>query len=140
MNDNKEIHLPSGLIFLLFYQGILVLVSLGPLAAWLEMGPWPFLLLVAFGIAMFFASVGMAQLRPRGFILGITCHLLLAIPAFLAVSYSILWGLQLLIQEAGFGGWATFAFSLGLMWLPILLISGWACFYLCQFLKPAFPR
>lgn len=130
MNENRKIRLPTGLILLLTYQGILVLVSLGPLAAWLDWGPWPFPLLAACGIAMFVASVGMARRSPRGFLLGMTCHLLLAIPALLIVLFSVFSGVNLLVQEGGFGGWSTLAFILGLMWLPFLLISGWAFFYL----------
>ena len=106
-NENGQSRLPTGLILLLIYQGILVLVSLGPLAAWLEWGPWPFPLLAACGIAMFLASVGMARRSPPGFLLGMVCHLLLAIPALLIVLFSIFFGVKLLVEERSFGGWST---------------------------------
>ena len=140
MTEIRKSRLPTGLIFLLIYQGILVLVCLGPLAAWLEWGPWPFPLLAACGIAMFYASVGMARRSPRGFLLGMTCHLVLAIPALLIVLFSIFSGVGLLLQEGGFGGWSTLMFLLGLMWLPFLLISGWAIFYLSRLRKSLFSE
>jgi hypothetical protein len=135
MNGNRRSRLPIALVLLLIYQGILVLASLGPLAAWLEWGPGPFLALAAFGIAMLFASVGMARRSPRGLLLGMIVHLLVAIPALLIVLCSMFFGIEMLIQEGGFGGWSNLAFILALMWLPFLLISGWAFLYLRRLRK-----
>jgi hypothetical protein len=140
MNEKSESRLPTALILLLIYQGILVLVSLGPLAAWLEWGLWPFPVLAGWGVAMLFASVGMARRSPRGFLLGMICHLLLAIPALLMVLWCGYMYVSMSLEEGSFSlsGWAVFALILALMWLPFLLISGWAFFYLRRLRKSLF--
>ena len=131
MNENTESRLPIGVVFLLIYQTILGVVFLWPLPAALDWGLWTFPVLGGYGIVLILVSVGMARRSPRGFLLGMTCHLLLAIPALLAVLFFGFAGVYELLGQGGSGwGWAPLMFLLVLMWLPFLLISGWAFFYL----------
>ena len=171
MNENKESRLPGGLILLLIYQWILAVISLGysgaaivglsnfagpPLVS-LDLGltssgdpsvpfnyvvMWiQFLVLACWGAAMLFASLGMVRRSPRAFLLGMMCHLPLAIPALLAVLFFGHAGVSGLLSQQGAGSaWAPLMFILALMWLPFLLISGWAFFYLRRLRKSTTHR
>jgi hypothetical protein len=132
-NAHRQGHLPTALIGLLAYQWVLaiVVVTLGcnmatmgfglnlaladRLLGWVELA-----VLACWGTAIVFASVGMARRRPRAFVMGMVCHLLLA-----------LLGLVCLIVFT-FAGWSFDPFFLffALMWLPFVTISVWAFFYL----------
>src|SRR5262249_17438011 len=85
------------------------------LLGWLEL-----LVLACWGTAMVFASVGMARRRPRAFVAGMGCHLLLLVPGLVCLTVFT------------FAGWLFDPFFLffALMWLPFVVISGWAFFYL----------
>jgi hypothetical protein len=87
MSENRNNRLPTGLIWLLIYQWLLVLISLSYMVAFsadlIESGEWPGVLfilpLIGWGAAMSYASVGIMGRSPRGFLVGAICHLLLAI-------------------------------------------------------------
>jgi len=145
MNENKDTRLPTGLIWLLFYQGIFVLISLGySVVGMVELldslsRPFDFdvvtsscvmLVLACWGTAMGVASVGMMRRSPRGFLLGMICHLVLEIPAFPIMLFlfgNYVWSL---VGSGEGRGWASFFLIFALMWLPFVLISAWAFFYL----------
>ena len=127
MNENSN-RLPAGLIWLLIYQWILVLVSLyfivtfGVLFfAYREYGFVLYILvLVCWGTAISYASVRMTRRSPRGFLVGMICHLLLEIL-----------GMVMLVAFFAMGvGWDPFFLIFALMWLPFVMISGWGFFYL----------
>jgi hypothetical protein len=148
MNENRASRLPTGLMWLLIYQWILVLVSLGfdcnfavILGVWGPgeslrpedvIGLWcEFLVFACWGTAMAFASVGIVRRSPRGFLMGIICHLLLAIPGLLLLFGSIYLVSLRIPGDIGPGVCLFFA----LMWLPFALISAWAFFYLRRLRK-----
>ncbi len=131
MNENTESRLLIGVIFLLIYQTILGVGSLWPLPVGLERGLWTFPVMGGCGLALILVSVGMARRSPRAFLVGMICHLLLAIPAFVAVLVFGYGGVSGLLSEEGAGSaWAPLILLLALMCLPFALISGWAYFYL----------
>jgi hypothetical protein len=139
--DIRDRRLPTALIWLLVYQWILVLVALyfccvflsimvfGPEvdAADTALGCLEFLAVGSWGTAMGIASVGIARRSPRGFLVGMICHLLIEIPgvpimlAFFAISLASRLEPLFLV--------------FGLMWLPFVLISAWAFFYLRRLRK-----
>jgi hypothetical protein len=142
-NENRCSRLPTALIWLLVYQWMLVVAAaamacnvaimgfvlklelMDRLLGWLE-----FLVLAGWGTAMGFASVGMARRRPRAFLVGMICHLLLEIPGLVGVvGFTILW-LQTSRSDSGAWVWDPFFLIFALMWLPFVLISAWAFFYL----------
>jgi hypothetical protein len=132
MNENRDSRLPAGLIWLLIYQGLLVLVGVyfivtfGILfVTYQEYGFVLYILvLVCWGTAISYASVGMIRRRPRAFLVGMICHLLLEIPA---VPLMLLFGFMGLFWE---GKGEPLFLGFALMWLPFVLISGWGFFYL----------
>jgi hypothetical protein len=146
MNENRDSRLPTGLIWLLFYHGILVLISLGysvdamvELLDSLSRGFAPedvvifscvFLVLACWGMAMGIASLGMMGGSARGFLLGMICHLLLEIPALAMMLYLFGMSVLSLIGSKEWDGWASLALIFALMCLPFVLISAWAFFYL----------
>jgi hypothetical protein len=144
MNDNRDSRLPVGLIWLLIYQWILVLVAVAlgcSMASILVSGPkweipdvllggFELLVLACWGTAMGVASVGMVRRSPRGFLLGMICHGLLEIPGLpIMVGFG---GMALLSLSGGGegGGMEPLFLLFALMWLPFVLISAWAFFYL----------
>ena len=154
MNENSKIRLPTGLIWLLIYQWTLVLGSLGCVLYTIVenlhdvVEYWPasirwgkgvvassfgLLVLTCWGTAMFFASVEMHRQSPRGFLLGMICHLLLAIPGVLGVLF---FGFFYLRDTSG---WAILMLICGLMCLPFALFNSWAFFYLRRLRKSLFP-
>jgi hypothetical protein len=157
MNDNSKSRLPTGLICLLIFQWVLVLVSLGySVAGTLALGFHPDfssedasivesflfscvpLVLAGWGLAMGYASIGIVRRSSQGFRIGMICHLLLGVVGWAFVL--ILVGSWALIrthsggQEGMEGLFLLFAF----MWLPILLPSAWAFFYLRRLRKSQF--
>src|SRR5260370_14315644 len=101
MNDNKDGNRPVGLVWLLIYQCILGVIALALGSAAMvevlitpedELLPellavvgWP--VLACWGIAMGVASIGIIRRSPRGFLIGIICHLLLLIPSLSLMVY-----------------------------------------------------
>lgn len=150
MNENREKRLPAGLIWLLVFQWLLVLISLSyavvfavfsiterkysyadiilPILYILVLAPW--------GASMAYASVQMARRRPRGFLVGMICHLLLLIVSmcwlFCLGSTGILMSLA---NNDTTRAWAPLALLFALVWLPFALISGWGFFYLRRLRK-----
>jgi hypothetical protein len=140
MNENRDCRLPIGLILLLFYHGILVLISLGySVVGMVELdspnrlfgGPFQvvtfscaLLVLAGWALVMIFASVGIVRRRPRGFLLGMIGHLLLEIPA--SVGFLLNFGMFVFAGK----GWPSSFLINALVWLPFVLISAWAFFYL----------
>ena len=150
-NANRDSRLPTALICLLVYQWILVVVvvALGcniatmgsglkleftdRLLGWLEL-----LLLACWGTAMVFASVGMVRRRPRAFLVGMICHLLLEVPGLLGVfGFAFLW-FQTSWSDSGSWVWDPFFLLFALMWLPFVVISAWAFFYLRRLRRSLF--
>jgi hypothetical protein len=143
MNENKDRRLPTGLIWLLVYQWILVLGSLGysSVAAVVIVSNTPgwqgalglcaLLILASWGIAMAAASIGIMRRRSRGPVLGMICHLLLEIPGLPAVLFfGCMYVLLSFSPSESSRAWAELPLIFALMWLPFVLTSGWAFFYL----------
>jgi hypothetical protein len=138
---------PILLVLLLVYQMILVFLAVvcgTYYAAWLPV--WgdsksePFwdvvvlsfvvVILACWGATMGYASVGMMMRSPRAFLLAMICHLLLEIPGLalmLSFGFFIFWAL---VGNKGAALVAPLFVLFFLMWLPFVLISGWAFFYL----------
>ena len=141
-SDSKDRRLPTALIWLLVYQWILVLVALyfccvfilmmgfGPKvnAADMAFGCLEFLVVGCWGTALTIGSIGIAGRSPRGFLLGMICHLLIEIS-----------GVPLVLLLVGMSfdpeGWGLLCLVFALMWLPFVLISAWAFFYLRRLRK-----
>jgi|GEM_PF-6097606 hypothetical protein len=144
MHEDRDNRLPAGLIWLLIYQGILVLVSLCyAVAFFLEiyddlfrrvgrfniadftLGLLYVLVLASWETAMAFASVGMTRRSPRGFLVGMICHLLVAILSMVGLSGFCCMGvLSSLSATNEARGFAPLFLLFALMWLPTLLASG----------------
>jgi hypothetical protein len=150
MNENKDSNRPVGLVWLLIYQCILGVIALALGSAAMvevlitpevELLPellavigWP--VLACWGIAMGVASVGIMRRRPRGFLLGMICHLLfeiLALPLLLYLGFGGIFGA--LSDDSWIRGFAVLFLICALAWLPFVLISGWAFFYLRRLRK-----
>ncbi len=143
MNETRDDRLPAGLIGVLVYQWLLVLGSLGyvGIAAVVLLGnlppDWDLVLglvgvsiLAAWGSALACALIGIMRRSPQGYRLGMICHLLLEVPGLPAV---LLFGgafAVLLLGNRESRAWAPLPLLFALMWLPFVLISGWAFFYL----------
>lgn len=153
MNEDKHSRLPVGLNWLLIYQWILILVSLcyalafvvdfinggGFSIAEFTVGVLVILVLAGWATAMAYASVGMTRRRPRGFLVGMICHLIVAILSvvgFIGIGSVGMFSLRSASHEAR--GFAQLFLLFALMWLPTLLISGWGFFYL-QRLRKSLP-
>jgi len=148
---NRDSLLPIGLGWLLIYQWILAFCSLAFFSAkmveiWTQpprdWGHWAelsaFLILACWGIAMAVASVGIMKRRPRGFLVGMICHLLLEIIALPVMLFLGIDGL-IWISDHGFAGALAGLFLIfALMCLPFVLISGWGFFYLRRLSKRLF--
>jgi len=158
MNENKDSRRPVGLVLLLIYQWILVMGSL-TYAATVEIwtnpprdwGDWLavvfFLVLACWGIAMGVASVGIMRRSPRGFLVGMICHLLLEILALPQMLFLGFLGIVGALSEPaqGFGEISQIAETItailfALICLPFVLISGWAFFYLRKLRKSLFAQ
>ncbi len=150
MTDNKDNHQPAGLFFLEFYQWFLVLIALGYSSAvtvFLATGEWKHLgeqlvflginlVPACWGIAMAIASNGIKRRSPRGFVLGMICHLILEIPALVMILMFLFGGGVNSLGEGGVGGaFASLGLLCALVLLPFVLISGWAFFYLRRLRK-----
>jgi hypothetical protein len=151
MNEARDDRLPVGIRWLLVYQGLLVLASLYFLVlyGYALIRGWPssasgeipllllfLLLLVGWAVALAYASAGMTRRQPRGFLTGMTCHLLLGIVALvLLVVYGSAGVLGYLSKDKEAKTWAPLLLSFGLIWLPFVLVSGWGFFYLRRLRK-----
>jgi hypothetical protein len=156
MNEDRDNRLPTGLIWLLIYQGILVLVSLcyvvvlfielygdlyGRLGSVISiadftLGVLAFLVLAGWGTAMASASVGMIRRSPRGFLVGMICHLLVAILSMVGlIGFCSMGVLSLLSATNEARGFAPLFLLFALMWSPFALFSGWGFFYLRRLRK-----
>jgi len=138
MNADRKIRLGLGLILLLIYQWILVLISLAS-----------FTLIIPplWGIAMGFASVEIMRRRPRGFLIGMICHLLLEVVGWLIVLPIVAMFVRVFMDNsldksssAESRGWAGLVMMFALMWLPFLSLSAWAYFYLRRLRKNWSPN
>lgn len=158
MNENRKSRLPTGLLCLLVFQWILVLVSLGySVAGTLAFGILPdvgsknmssivesflfsfvLLVLAGWGLAMGYASIGIVRRSSQGFRIGMICHLLLGVVGWAFVLFLVgLWAL-IRIHSGGQGGMEDLFLLFAFMWLPILLPSAWAYFYLRRLRKNMF--
>ncbi len=149
MNDNKDGNRPVGLVWLLIYQCILGVIALALGSAAMvevlitpedELLPellavvgWP--VLACWGIAMGVASIGIIRRSPRGFLIGIICHLLLLIPSLSLMVYLGFSYVYMSFGDSESRGWAPLVGLFALMCLPFVLISGWAFFYLRRLRK-----
>jgi hypothetical protein len=151
MNVARDDRLPVGIMWLLVYQGLLVLASLFLLVLYgyalvsgfpdSASGEIPFLvlfllLLVGWALALAYASVGLTRRRPQGILVGMICHLLLGILAMiLLVGYGSVGVLGYLSKDREAKTWAPLLLFFGLIWLPFVLVSGWGFFYLRRLRK-----
>jgi hypothetical protein len=140
MAENRR---PTGLIFLLIYQWILVLIALGTtifVASWfrlectLEGGIGCVFLVVpsCFGTAMAVASIGIICRKSWAFLLGMICHLVLEVIGWSFVL--ILLGTPAYIQMTTSDRWSRSVADLyvvfAIMCLPLNVPSAWAFLYL----------
>ena len=142
MNERKDNQLPAGLIWLLIYHGIIVLIGLCYLVAAVvilitdrEYGAvLVILVLTCWTTAMSYASVGMMRKRLRGLLVGMICHLILAILSNAALATFVIMGvLPSLLREKNYFGPLFLLFAL--MWSPFALFSSWGFFYLRRLRK-----
>jgi hypothetical protein len=149
-SSRKEYNLweSHGLAWLLIYQWILVMGSLAYAAAamgalWTESHRDPsywwavvsLLVLACWAIAMAIASVGIMSQRPRGFLVGMICHLLLEMLALPVMLFLGIGGLIGISQHGWAGAMAELFLIFALMWLPFVLISGCGFYYLRRLRK-----
>ena len=139
MNDRFDNRLPAGLFWLLIYHGIIVLIGLGYLITSvvifitdLEYAvTLVILVLTCWTTAMSYAAVGMMRKRPRGLLVGMICHLILAILSNAAVASFALASVFLLLNRSREAqAWAPLPLLFALMWSPFALFSIWGFFYL----------
>lgn len=137
MNERNDNRLTAGLIWLLIYHGIVVLIGLGYLVTAVvilitdrEYGAvLVILVLSGWTTAMSYAAVGMIRKRPRGLMVGMICHLLLAMLSNIGLAtFAILGVLSGLNQDGK--TWADLCLLFALMWSPFALFSSWGFFYL----------
>ena len=117
----------GGLILMLIYQGFLVLFTFYFVVSLSSHDYLPVdvlisvYVLICWGAAMTYASIGMIMRSPSAFLVGMICHALLEmIGMVLACLYSM----------AAVAMHKTLDLAVALMWLPFLLISGWGFFFL----------
>lgn len=131
MNERNDNRLPAGLIWLLTYHGIIVLIGLCYLVAAVVIlitdrdygAVLVILVLTCWTTAMSYASVGMMRKRLRGLLVGMICHLILAILS--SVGLATFATLGILSKD-----FAPLFLLFALMWSPFALFSSWAFFYL----------
>jgi hypothetical protein len=83
---------------------------------------------------MSYASVGMMRKRVRGLLVGMICHLILAILSNAALAtFGIMGVLPSLLREKNDFGPLFLLFAL--MWSPFALFSSWGFFYLRRLRK-----
>ena len=137
MRVNSDITRRAGLIWLLVYQWVLVLVAVVNAYAIsvdfddVLLGSLILLVLACWGAAMGFASVGMMRLSSQGFLVGMICHLLLAILALLAVfGFLSSYMYHLLTDSKAREAMVDMFLLYALMLLPFASVSAWAFCYL----------
>jgi hypothetical protein len=155
MNEERDKRLPASLLSLLIYQWILVSVSLcyalmvvanfinnGGFSDYIVFGLCMLFALVSASwvTAMAYASVGMTRRSPRGFLVGMICHLIvtiLSVVGFIGIgSVGVLSAFSSTNEARGF---APLFLLFALMWLPTMLVSGWGFFYLRRLRKSLSP-
>src|SRR6516225_1429086 len=143
MNERKDNRLPAGLIWLLIYHWIIVLIGLCYLVAAVvilitdrEYGAvLVVLVLTCWTTAMSYASVGMMRKRLRGLLVGMICHLILAILSNAALATFAIMGVYLLGGSHDERAWAPLPLLFALMWSPFAPFSSWGFFYLRRLRK-----
>jgi hypothetical protein len=75
---------------------------------------------------MAFASVGMLRRAPRALLVGIICHALLGILATCGFVGFAGIGVVSLLGGHEAAAWAPLFLIFAAMWLPFVLLSGWA--------------
>lgn len=139
MNEHRENRLPMGLKWLLAYQFILVVISVffilnyvGLFIAYNEAAFMLYVVIITCGaLAMSIASIGMMRRSHRAVVLGMVCHLILAVLSVIGLIGFFVVGL-LASSEGGHEGKAMLPLFLmfALMWSPFIVISGWGFRYL----------
>jgi len=144
MNERNDNRLPAGLIWLLIYHWIIVLIGLCYLVAFVvflitdrEYGGalLGILVLTCWTTAMSYASAGMMRKRLRGLLVGMICHLILAILSNAALANCAIVGVYLLSGSHDEKAWAPLPLLFALMWSPFALFSSWGFFYLRRLRK-----
>lgn len=146
MNKRNNDRLPASLIWFLIYHGIVVLIGLGYLVASVVIiitdreyaVVLVTLVLSCWTAAMSYAAVGMVRKRPRGLLVGMICHLLLAIMSNIGLATFAIGALPLLAYRNLSREWQGFAplfLLFALMWSPFALFSSWGFFYLRRLRK-----
>lgn len=141
MNERNDNRLPAGLIWLLIYHWIIVLIGLGYLIASvvifitdLEYAvTLVILVLTCWTSAMSYSAVGMMRKRLRGLLVGMICHLILAILSNAALATFAIMGVLSWSHDAK--AWAPLWLLFALMWSPFALFSSWGFFYLRRLRK-----
>ncbi len=134
MNERNDKRLSTGLIWLLIYHWIIVFIGLCYLVAAVVILITDrdysvllvILVLACWTTAMSDASVAVMRKRPRGLLVGMICHLLLAILSNAALVTFAFLGLYSLFRDST---WAPLFLLFALIWSPIALSSSWA--FLC---------
>lgn len=144
MNKRNDDRLPASLIWLLVYHGIVILIGLGYLVASVVISITDreyglvlvTLVLTCWTTAMSYAAVGMMRKSPRGLLVGMICHLLLAILSNAGLAtFAFLGVLPLLGRSDEAKTWAPMFLLFALMWSPFALFSSWGFFYLQRLRK-----
>lgn len=148
MSERNDNRLPAGLIWLLIYHWIIVLIGLGYLVAAVVIlfeattdrdyvavlgAALSVLVLTCWTTAMSYAAVGMMRKRPRGLLVGMICHLILAILSNVGLGTFCCMGV--LSWPSRSHGWADLLLLFALMWSPFALFSSWGFFYLRRLRK-----
>ncbi len=138
MNERGENRLPTGLKWVLIYQWILVVIGVFFILTYVrlffaynEIAFISYVVVLAGGaLAISIASVGMMRRSQRAVVLGMICHLLLAVLSLVGLIGFFVVGV--LASSGGHEGKAMYPLFLmfALMWSPFILISGWAFRYL----------
>jgi hypothetical protein len=132
----SEDRLPRAVVALLIYHGLLLLASVFFIVTFgvflVTQHEYGFVLyilaLVCWGSAISYASVGMSRRRPGGFLVGMICHLLLAVVGLVGIFSLVV--LPFLDGSKEAREWAPLFLLFALMWLPFVVISAWGFFYL----------
>lgn len=150
MNKRNDERVPAGLIWLLIYHWIIVLIGLGYLVASVvilitEITDRDYVavlgavlsisVLTCWMTAMSYAAVGMMRKRRCGLLVGMICHVILAILSSAALATFAIMGVLSLGGSHDAKAWAPLMLLFALMWSPFALFSSWAFFYLRRLRK-----
>ncbi|HUE13703.1 MAG TPA: hypothetical protein VMR25_06030, partial [Planctomycetaceae bacterium] len=85
----------------------------------------------SWGMALGVASLGIIWRKSWGFLAAMICHLLLEFVGWVIAAGLIgAWAIAQVGTDKEARGWSGLLLLFGLMWLPLLLPSAWAFFYL----------